>query len=281
MGIDTEENKQPAKDEVKTEVIEEQKLENLQTTRQVKNIRSLVKELQDVIIQKYEDRPCLYKGKKFDLRVYMVISCTKPYLVLYNDGYCRISLNDFNLEDYNTKEGKITHMTNNSVQKKHPEYKDRKEDTIIDMQTLKKYLVDQGTVASEEEYDTKVTNRIKEIMRLMFLQIKDRLDRTYGCFELLGWDFLLDENLNPLLIEININPALFTDTLTQKRIIPRLIRDIVDIEMRVHKHNQTDCPEETFSSVVESIVKGKEDSGEPEYYLSILYQEGVESIPFC
>lgn len=281
MGIEPEETKEekPTQEETKTE-IEEVKEEKAGATRKVKNVRSLVKELQNVIIQKYEDKPLLYKGKKFDLRVYMLISCTKPYLVLYNDGYCRISLNDYNLDDFNTKEGKITHMTNNSVQKKHPEYKERKEETIIDMNELKQYLLSEGTIQSEEEFHSKVTNKIKEIMRIMFLQVKDRLDRTYGCFELLGWDFLIDENLNPSLIEININPALFTDTSTQKRIIPKLIRDTIDIEMRLHQHGHSSAPTEEFQSVVESIVKGEEDTETQKYNLSILYQEDVESVPF-
>ena len=50
-------------------------------------------------------------------------------------------------------------------------------------------------------------------MRLIFLTVKDKLDRRFGCFELFGFDFLVDDQLNPALIEINTNPALFTDTL--------------------------------------------------------------------
>ncbi len=49
-------------------------------------------------------------------------------------------------------------------------------------------------------------------MNLVFLTVKDKLDRKFGCFELFGFDFLIDDNLNPFLIEINTNPALFTDT---------------------------------------------------------------------
>lgn len=49
-------------------------------------------------------------------------------------------------------------------------------------------------------------------MLLVFLTVKDKLDRKFGCFELFGFDMLIDDKMNPHLIEINTNPALFTDT---------------------------------------------------------------------
>lgn len=284
MGIEVDENKQEEEKKEPTinesDLIEKEKLEKLQTTRKIKNIKSLVSELHNVIIQKYADKPCLYKGKKFDLRVYMLIGCVKPYLVLYNPGYCRISLNDFTLDDFNTPEGKITHMTNNSVQKKHPEFKDRKEETIIELDTLWNYLIETNVIKDKEEFDGKVTNKIKEIMRIIFLQVKDKLDRTYGCYELLGWDFLLDENLNPSLIEININPALFTDTSTQKKVIPKVVDDMVDLTLRLHKFNHSSCPQEDFNEVSEEIKGSGANSGDAKYNFEILYQEGAESLPF-
>jgi len=56
---------------------------------------------------------------------------------------------------------------------------------------------------------------MKEIMRLIFITSKDSLIVKFGCFELLGFDFIIDEDLNLKLIEINVNPAIFTDTSVQ------------------------------------------------------------------
>ena len=71
--------------------------------------------------------PLLYKGKKFDFRSYMFIGCMSPFVVYFNEGYVRVSLSEYTLENFGTPEGKVTHLTNNSVQKKHPEYNSLKE----------------------------------------------------------------------------------------------------------------------------------------------------------
>jgi D-alanine-D-alanine ligase-like ATP-grasp enzyme len=52
---------------------------------------------------------------------------------------------------------------------------------------------------------------------------KDKLQKKKGFYELLGCDFILDEQLNPYLLEINSNPALFTDTNVLKQVITPLI----------------------------------------------------------
>lgn len=69
---------------------------------------------------------------------------------------------------------------------------------------------------------------------MLFLSVKNRLDRTYGCFELFGLDIMLDEDLKPYLIEINTNPAIFTDTTVQKDLIPKLVDDTIKLALELH-----------------------------------------------
>ena len=187
------------------------------------NLNKLVSELQNIVVQRYLENPCLIKGRKFDLRCYMVVICCKPYFVYSQDGYARISLNQYSTDSFGMTETKedgkttdwpsrITHLTNLAIQKKHPDYKQRKEDVTMSMKSLQEELKSQGKLSSGEEFKERVTDKINEIMRLIFLQTKDRLDRKFGCFEIFGFDFMLDHDLSPVLLEININPALFLDT---------------------------------------------------------------------
>ena len=198
----------------------------------------LAKELRELVVQKYIENPLLIDGRKFDIRAYMIVVCMKPYLVLYQPGYVRMSLNTYTTDNF--AKDKITHLTNNSVQKNHPEYKTLKEKSIISIESLVENIIAMGKVQTREEYSVKVDKKIQEIMTLIFQVIKDKLDRKFGCFELFGFDFLLDDALNPYLIEINTNPALYTDTQVQKDLLPKLVEDIVKMSLEVHTYGKNE-----------------------------------------
>ena len=94
---------------------------------------------------------------------------------------------------------------------------------------------------------------MKDIMNVVLLAVKYKLDRKFGCFELYGFDFLIDDQLNPLLIEINTNPALFTDTSVQKEMLPRLVEDVVKMALDVHPQGKTDGTEEVLRLLREGL----------------------------
>ncbi len=61
----------------------------------------------------------------------------------------------------------------------------------------------------KERWET-TKQKTKEIMKIVFKNSGQKLQKKKGFFELLGCDIMIDEELNPYLIEINSNPALFT-----------------------------------------------------------------------
>ena len=46
-----------------------------------------------------------------------------------------------------------------------------------------------------------------------------------NCFEIYGYDFILDTNYNPFLLEINTNPGLEESSPLIKMLVPRMIDD--------------------------------------------------------
>ena len=89
-------------------------------------------------------------------------------------------------------------------------------------------------------------------MKLVFNCVKDRLDRKFGCFEIFAFDFLIDVNLNPYLLEVTSNPAMYTETQTQKDLLPYLVDDVIKMALKIH---QTGCTngKEKVKAVVEGI----------------------------
>lgn len=79
-----------------------------------------------------------------------------------------------------------------------------------------------------------------EIMRMIFMVVKDKLDKKFGCFEMFGFDILIDDQLDPYLIEINTNPAMFTDTQVQKEMLPKLVDDVVKMAIEIHQNGKTE-----------------------------------------
>lgn len=42
---------------------------------------------------RYIQNPLLLDGKKFDVRSYLLIACTVPYMIFFGHGYARLTLN--------------------------------------------------------------------------------------------------------------------------------------------------------------------------------------------
>ncbi len=47
------------------------------------------------IIQKYIENPLLLNKKKFDIRCFVLLAKVSPLVVLYQDGYLRVNIDDY------------------------------------------------------------------------------------------------------------------------------------------------------------------------------------------
>jgi D-alanine-D-alanine ligase-like ATP-grasp enzyme len=53
-------------------------------------------------------------------------------------------------------------------------------------------------------------------MLVLYSAAKKKLMAMKGTYELLGCDIIVGKDLKPYLLEVNTNPAMFTDTQVQK-----------------------------------------------------------------
>lgn len=72
-----------------------------------------------------------------------------------------------------------------------------------------------------------------------------------GNCELVGYDFMIDENLNPWLIEINMSPSMEYSTPVTKKLVKMVLQDTAKIIASTKKTNEV--------GLFKCIYKGDED----------------------
>ena len=70
-------------------------------------------------------------------------------------------------------------------------------------------------------------NKIKFLVELSFKAVGEKIIRTPNVlsFELFGYDFIIDNEYNPWILEINNNPGLSISSPVIEKIIPRMMDD--------------------------------------------------------
>ncbi|XP_051768360.1 tubulin polyglutamylase TTLL7 isoform X2 [Ctenopharyngodon idella] len=174
------------------------------------------------IVQEYLDKPFLMEGYKFDLRFYILVTSCDPLRVfLYNDGLVRMGTEKYHTPNESNLNQLYMHLTNYSVNK-HNENFERDE------------TVDKGSKRSigwfteflrTNDYDVaKFWGDVSELVVKTLIVAEPHVLHAYRmcrpgqppgsasvCFEVLGFDIILDRKLKPWLLEINRAPSFGTD----------------------------------------------------------------------
>eukprot|EP00366_Plasmodium_knowlesi_P002176 XP_002259673.1 Tubulin-tyrosine ligase family, putative [Plasmodium knowlesi strain H] len=159
------------------------------------------------IVQEYIPNPLLIGGKKFDIRLYVLIVSYSPLTIyLYRSGFARFSHTYFKNEKNNMSD--ITmHLTNVSIQKNAEGY----DETVGG-----KWFVRELFLYMMSRYGSdRITTLIRDIENCIiqsFLAVHKIIINDKHCFELYGFDILIDSNLKPWLIEVNSSPSLSANT---------------------------------------------------------------------
>lgn len=181
------------------------------------------------VVQRYIENPYLIGGRKFDIRVYVLVTSYIPLKVwLYRGGFARFSNTRFSLDSIDDT---YVHLTNVAVQKTAPDY-DPEKGCKWSTQQLRKYLVAKhGMEAVEKMFRLMDDIFIKTLQSVQKIIINDK-----RCFEMYGYDILLDNDLKPWLIEINASPSLTASSNDDYNLKFGLLDDvlnIVDLEGRL------------------------------------------------
>lgn len=181
------------------------------------------------IVQKYIMNPLLLEGRKFDIRVNVLVNNDYD---IYFSPIIIVRTSSLPYAPFLTGDDKIdkaTHITNNAFQKMVPQFYGKYEESnILRLEQLQQYFdlsYGKNTINIKRDFFP----RMKELICDAILSIKDQVQsgRTERKFyEHFGFDFLIDSNFRTWLIEVNQNPSLDWDTDWSHQYIDFFLEDI-------------------------------------------------------
>jgi len=171
------------------------------------------------VVQKYIERPALVDGRKFDIRAYALVT-PDCQVYLHREAYVRTSSTPYNLTDLSDK---AAHLTNDAVQKKLDSYHQYEDHCKMGMEQL------QAALGPGYDLQGRVWPVMREAVAAVFGAALPRMNprNLQFCWELLGLDFMIDEEGQAYLIEINTSPALFRAGPVLADLLPRVIEECV------------------------------------------------------
>ena len=167
-----------------------------------------------ILIQKYLEDPLLFNGRKFDMRIWVLLNFDMNIYV-FKEGHLKSSSELFNLYNNNL----YIHLTNYSIQKHNKNFEKFEQGNEISFKDFEK-----NCHISMKEILPKIYN----IINISMKSVKEiiNLHKHKFCFELFGYDFIFDKDFNPFLLEINTNPGLEFSSILINKLLPRMIDDL-------------------------------------------------------
>ena len=189
-----------------------------------------------VVVQQYLSKPMLIDGAKFDLRLYVLVTSFNPLRIyLYPDGLVRFASVKY-VDDINYLSDRFMHLTNYSINKSSASYtKNDSPDSCSGhkwtIKTLWSYL-EKKQVNVQNLWATMKDMIVKTMIGAessINCLTKANISSRYSCYELFGVDILLDENLKPWLLEVNISPSLQSASPLDVAVKGPLIQNVFNI----------------------------------------------------
>jgi tubulin polyglutamylase TTLL6/13 len=214
--------------------------------------------LQVLVVQEYVPRPYLINGYKFDMRLYCLITSVQPNLraFLHKEGMARFCTTEYKAPSNKNLKCSYMHLTNFAINRKNKEYEEQSDDEEVPETTYPEgwnpsedhplLHAKSGSkwtmtalfehLATEGHDVDKLWTQLKGLVAKTILPIRQMLNHQYrasfsarengfGCYELLGFDVMLDSKLRPVLIEVNHLPSFETSMKIDDLIKSRVITD--------------------------------------------------------
>ena len=157
----------------------------------------------EYVLQKYIVNPFLYKGKKFHLRVYFIVSSVLDHAYIYDKMFVVTAKKKYKKDNYENKDIHDTHF-------------DSTEREILFHKSFPNNI--------QIKVMKQITNIFKDVLKI----IKKDCYSNKDCFEIFGADIMILDNLDVKLIEINSKIGYKLFKFSNNKYYHELIENVLD-----------------------------------------------------
>ncbi|GKT27592.1 Tubulin tyrosine ligase [Aduncisulcus paluster] len=203
------------------------------------------------VVQQYLAKPYLIDGFKFDLRIYVCLLRISPLvLLIHKKGLARFATEKYNEPTSSNLDCLYMHLTNYAINKDNPNFVFNEDVAASDVGSKWSLEATNERMEKEGVDVSKMWTQINDLIIKTVVAVQPTLAHTYrasrpddpyckGCFEILGFDVLIDHKLTPWLIEVNHSPSFRCDTPLDKDIKFDVINEAIMLSGLSSK-NRTD-----------------------------------------
>eukprot|EP00466_Bigelowiella_natans_P012738 jgi/Bigna1/128456/aug1.6_g3164 len=166
-------------------------------------------------------------GHKFDLRVYMIVASTSPFLAFYHPGFLRVSLSKYDALDPH----RSSHITNTALAK--AKFKNNTELAKFQMRSfeqLQESMLEEGFIDDPNWVRNHLEPSIKRTMVHILKAVHPKMIKRRGLFGVFGCDFMIDSNMKIWFIEANRSPAFQGTTEAKGRLQRSMLHQVMALE---------------------------------------------------
>jgi len=190
------------------------------------------------VAQKYIERPLLVLKRKFDIRQYVLATGWDPLGVWFYDiCYVRFCSQDFSLVSFSNR---FMHLSNNSVQKKAKKAKAATASHPIEGNMWSSTQFEEHLTATTGDPDSwkRIQTGMKRIAVASLKCVQGTVEHRKASMELFGYDFMVDEDLKPWLIEVNCSPTMEHSTPITTSICKDVMEDICKVVLDLEAYRR-------------------------------------------
>ncbi|XP_076260050.1 tubulin tyrosine ligase-like 5 isoform X2 [Rhynchophorus ferrugineus] len=190
-----------------------------------------------VVVAKYISNPFLVAGHKCDLRLYVVVTSMDPLLIyIYEEGLVRFATVKYD-SSHKQLWNPCMHLCNYSINKYHSDYVKSDDPSAENvghkwtLSALLRHLKSEGkdTALLMSQIEDVVIKAVLASANSIISACKMFVPHSNNCFELYGFDILIDSNLKPWLLEVNLSPSLNCDSPLDVRLKSAMLADLLTL----------------------------------------------------